>query len=78
MTTPADRAAGPGTARPIPLLTIDQVAELLNVSRRTVQRLAATGKLPNAIRIGSSVRWRCDVVQAWIEAGCPNEAGRKE
>ncbi len=53
------------------LLSADRVAELLDISTRTLWRLRATGQLPAPVRIGGSVRWRMDVVQAWITAGCP-------
>lgn len=53
------------------LLTIQQVAKLLQVSTRSVRRFRATGKLPAPILIGKSVRWRGEDLQKWIEGGCP-------
>jgi excisionase family DNA binding protein len=47
------------------LLTRSQVAELLSVSVRTVDRLRAEGLLP-AVRVLTSVRFREDVVRGFI------------
>jgi prophage regulatory protein len=53
------------------LATASQVAELMQISTRTLWRLLSGGKVPEPLRIGGAVRWRLDVVKAWIEAGCP-------
>lgn len=47
------------------LLTPEDVAEMLGVSRRTVTRMAAAGELP-AVRIGSQWRFREQTVRAWV------------
>ena len=52
--------------RPEPLLTIDQLASVLAVSRPTVFRLLRRGEL-NAIRIGNRRRFRLEDVEAYIE-----------
>ena len=52
------------------LLTAGQVAEMLNISTRTLWRLKSAGKLPAAIRIGKSIRWRREDLNTWIEEGC--------
>lgn len=62
----------PETITTLPsLLTIDQVANLLQVSTRSVRRMRATGAIPAPILIGKSVRWRSEDFRTWIEAGCP-------
>ena len=48
-----------------PLLTKDQVAELLQVSRRTVERMEETGEL-EPVRIGRMVRYRPEDIDAFI------------
>lgn len=53
------------------MITADQLADILNISTRTLWRLRSQGQLPPAIRLGGSVRWSRQVVQAWIEQGCP-------
>lgn len=52
------------------LLSARQVAELLNISTRTLWRLKSAGRLPAAIRIGKSIRWRREDLNTWIEEGC--------
>ena len=44
--------------RPAPLLTVDEVAELLSISVRSVHRMKSAGELPEAVELGKSVRWR--------------------
>lgn len=50
------------------LLTTRDVAELLRVSRRTIDYMAAKGTLPR-VRVGGSVRFYRDDVVAIIDAG---------
>lgn len=52
------------------LLSARQVAEMLNISTRTLWRLKSAGKLPAAIRIGKCIRWRREDLNTWIEEGC--------
>lgn len=56
------------------LLSAEKVAELLDISVRTLWRLRAAGKLPAPVRLGGSVRWRAQEVAVWIEKGCPDQA----
>lgn len=51
------------------LLTIDQVAELMNVCPRTINRLNAAGKLPKAIKIGRALRWNRVELMTWLNYG---------
>jgi excisionase family DNA binding protein len=56
-----------------PLLITDiESAALAGISRATWHRLRAAGKLPPAVKMGRSVRWRRADVVGWIEAGCPD------
>ena len=52
----------------VPLLTAPQVAELLNISPRTVRRLIARGELA-VVRIGRSVRIRAAVLERLMLGG---------
>lgn len=56
----------------VTLLTVDQVAALLVVSRATVYRLRNKGQLPSPVQFGTSVRWRRQELVSWIAAGCPS------
>ena len=53
------------------LISADTFAKMLEISKRTLQRLQSKGELPMPIRLGGSVRWRLDIVKDWIENGCP-------
>jgi prophage regulatory protein len=62
---------------PALLLSAEKVAELLDISVRTLWRLRAADKLPAPIRLGGSVRWRADEIVTWIAEGCPDRARLK-
>jgi excisionase family DNA binding protein len=47
-------------------LTLDQVAEQFQVSRRTVERLVAAASMPS-VRVGGSVRVPADELDEWID-----------
>ena len=50
------------------LLTVQQVAAMLGLSRRTVFALTSSGKLPAPIRIGQRLtRWRRRDIETWAE-----------
>ena len=57
------------------LIPVEQVAEMLNLSTRTVWRMLAAGRIPEPVRIGGSVRWRLARVRQWVDAGCPAPTG---
>jgi predicted DNA-binding transcriptional regulator AlpA len=56
-----------------PLLTKKQLAQLLQVSQRSVDRWFSENRLPSALRveISGTVRYRPDIAQQWIADGCP-------
>lgn len=54
------------------LISPDELATILKVSKRTLWRLSSGGKLPGVIYVGRSPRWRLDEINAWIVAGCPD------
>lgn len=66
-TTRPDKQISENGWRPEPLvLTVEQVAELLQVSRDTVENLHRTRQLP-AVRIGKHNRWRPQDVRRFVE-----------
>jgi excisionase family DNA binding protein len=69
---PAKTAA----STPIDPLVYDtaELGQLLRLSKRTVRRHDAAGKIPRAVRIGGSKRFRADEVRDWLAAGCPSRA----
>ncbi|QDU72616.1 helix-turn-helix transcriptional regulator [Mucisphaera calidilacus] len=66
------RNAGPGVLPA--MLTINQVARLLNCSTRTVYRLNDAGRMPRPVRLGALVRWNRGEIEQWIADGCPAPA----
>ena len=48
------------------LLRVDQVAEKLGISKRTVWRLASSGKLSRPVAIGRSSRWKPADVERFV------------
>lgn len=52
------------------LLTAEDLAQMLKVSERTLWRLLSAGRIPNAVHIGGSTRWRLAEIQEWIAGGC--------
>ena len=65
----------PGTVPP-PLLTVDDVANLLKVSTRTIWRMRSCCQLPKPIKVGGGVRWRQGDIESRIAQGCPAAAAR--
>lgn len=53
------------------LITAVELAMLLNVSTRTVWRMRSSGQLPLPLQLGGAIRWRLEVIQKWIDEGCP-------
>ena len=54
-----------------PMLSADELAEWLKISKRTVWRLKSAGAIPKPVKIGRSVRWQRTEVAAWLDKGCP-------
>ena len=53
-----------------PLITKADLAELLRVDRRTIDRMRSRGELPKpALFIGRAPRWTAVAVNDWIEGG---------
>jgi excisionase family DNA binding protein len=51
------------------LLTVQEVGRLLRVSKRTVWRWVAQGRLPAPVRYSKTcVRWKASVMQAHLES----------
>jgi len=49
------------------LLSAKQVAQLLQVSTRTLWRLLSSGQLIMPVRLGRSVRWRKQELMTWMD-----------
>jgi excisionase family DNA binding protein len=53
------------------LISAEELANLLGLSKRHVWRLLSRGDLIKPIKIGSTTRWPLDAVREWITVGCP-------
>jgi len=54
------------------LVGAEMLAELLQVSKRTLFRLRSSGSLPKPIQLGrGTLRWSVQEVKDWVAAGCP-------
>ena len=54
------------------LINAQKFGQLLDISKRQIFRLKATGKIPAPLKVGGSVRWNECEVYEWIAAGCPD------
>ena len=54
------------------LLTVRDVAARLRLSTRQIWKLKASGRIPDAVRVARSVRWRTSDIDDWIQLGCPS------
>lgn len=54
------------------LLNVKDVAARLRISPRQVWKLLASGRIPAPLRLSRSVRWRMDLIDRWVELGCPS------
>ena len=55
------------------LITVKTLASMLATSVRSVWRYRSAGRLPKAVRVGSSVRWRVSDIELWIKLGLPTQ-----
>ena len=58
------------------LLTLEQVAEYLNVNKFTVYRLVAQKELP-AFKVGNQWRFKRQLVEAWLAKNAKNPTTRR-
>ena len=60
-----------------PLLTVEDLEQMLRVDRRTIARLCKKGQLPPPLKLGGSNRWRVkDIAEAIEQLRCPRLAPR--
>jgi excisionase family DNA binding protein len=60
------------------LISAEELANLLGISKRHVWRLLSRGDLIEPIKIGSTTRWPLDAVREWITTGCPRQSAHGE
>ena len=67
------RGTGPGDLPA--MLTVHEIARMLNCSARTVYRLTDSGRMPRPVKLGAMVRWPREVIESWVAMGCPKAEG---
>lgn len=74
-TTPQTEAVQPEAApRPLPVirltLRLNEVARMLGISRRALERERSAGRFPRPdLTIGRMPLWRPETISTWIEGG---------
>ncbi len=53
-------------------VSVRDLAGMLSMSVRHIQRMDAAGKLPRSVRLGRSKRWVRSEIESWLRAGMPN------
>ena len=70
MTRPSPSEAPGGPQGPRLAYRLDELAALLGVSRRSIERARARGAFPRPdVRLGRVVLWRPETIQRWVENG---------
>ena len=54
------------------LLGRREAAKACGLGLRSWDRLAASGRVPQPVRLGRRTLWRADELRAWVDAGCPD------
>lgn len=65
MSTPATASGNPEPDR---LMTIDQVADYMQLPKFTLYKMRSEGHGPRAARLGKHLRYRMSDVDAWIRS----------
>lgn len=58
------------------LLTLQQIAQKLQISETTLYKLARNGKIP-AIKIGNQWRFKVEDIEKWLESQKIAQRGKK-
>lgn len=59
----------PAEVSPPVWFTAKELARYLAVSLRTIRRWHNAGRLPPPLKLGGTLRWRGDVIAAWLNPG---------
>lgn len=73
-----ERSKSAGTEQPLAseakMLTVRQVAEVLNCGESTVRERDRKGLIPKPVKLGGSLRWDGDELDVWRKHRCPPRA----
>lgn len=59
------------------VLTVDEVAALLRVDRKSIYAAVARGEVPGVLRLGRLIRFSREVVLRWIREGQTSSRTRR-
>ena len=59
------------------LIDAQTIASLCSISRSMVYKLNDLGMMPKPILDGRTLRWSMEVIEEWIDAGCPKQVTGK-
>lgn len=48
------------------LLQVDEVAQLLRVTRKSIYTMVDRGEIPGVTKLGRRLRFRRDAIEAWL------------
>ena len=74
--------AAPRTREPKPLnkesllLSVTEMCRLLGISRATLIRMDNAGKLPGKIKLGGSIKYHRETIEAWLEEMIEKPTGK--
>jgi excisionase family DNA binding protein len=61
---------------PPAVLTVDELASMLRVNRKTLYASFRAGEIPGGRRIGAAIRFSRDAVLRWLAEGCTTRPSR--
>ena len=62
-----ERAPRQGNGDEPLLLTVEQVAALVQLPRSTLYRLVAAGQFPPPVKLGRATRWHRPTLERWLD-----------
>ena len=78
MRNPLTEGPGGDRAPARVLITATDLAQMMQISVRTLWRLVSAGQVVEPIRIGGNTRWRLKEVEQWIVDGCPSPSSTEK
>jgi len=54
------------------LLSADEAASTLGISRSALYGLHSSGRVPSPVKLGRRTLWAAGELREWVAAGCPS------
>jgi len=77
MTTKAKKKLAAPEAPVHRVISLVELANHFQLTSRGILKMVDAGNFPEPIRVGRRLRWRVDLLNQWIEAGCPPMKGKR-